>query len=543
MKRIFLLSISMVFTLSIFAGGIVTNQNQSAMYTRMQARDATLGMDAVFYNPAGLTLLPNNGFFLSLHNQTLGQTRTIGSDYQYLNSDTYTGTVSAPFFPGIYAGYKMDDFVFSFGFNPVGGGGGGIYEAGLPSFEYPISDLVPALQSQGQDVRGYRMDAYFEGSSIYFGYQANISYKINDMIQIGLGARYVTANEAYKGHLKDVQLNMGGTWLPAPTVFTGISTDLTNGAAIATGAATDMQPLIDGGAGDLTFEQAVGAGAITPAERAALEGGLTAFGIDPTDMTIAVAQASYSGAAAGLTAAAQSAGATSEVLQDQEADYEKKATGITPIISVNIKPSEQFNFSLKYEFNTALEFTNNTTKDFTVGFNPETGEPITMFPDGAKTNLDIPALLVVGATYKPIDKLLISTGFHYYFDKNANWDGREKDLESNSWEFGIGAEYEITDKLLASLGYLRTKSYATDAYQSDLSHTLPSNTIGGGLAYKLSPKMDLNLAGSYTAYEKGTRDFEHDFAKSGLMVPIQESYDKPIWIIAIGLNIHFGATE
>jgi long-subunit fatty acid transport protein len=57
---------------TIFAGGIVTNTNQSAMYTRMGNRTATLGIDAVYYNPAGLTKL-GNGFHFSINNQTIGR--------------------------------------------------------------------------------------------------------------------------------------------------------------------------------------------------------------------------------------------------------------------------------------------------------------------------------------------------------------------------------------------------------------------------------------------------------------------------------------
>jgi long-chain fatty acid transport protein len=65
---------------TMFAGDILHNTNQSAMYTRMPARDATLGIDAVYYNPAGLTKL-TDGFHFSINNQYISQTRTITSNY------------------------------------------------------------------------------------------------------------------------------------------------------------------------------------------------------------------------------------------------------------------------------------------------------------------------------------------------------------------------------------------------------------------------------------------------------------------------------
>ena len=45
----------------LFAGGILTNANQSASYIRMLARDASTEADAAYYNPAGLVKL-SDGF-------------------------------------------------------------------------------------------------------------------------------------------------------------------------------------------------------------------------------------------------------------------------------------------------------------------------------------------------------------------------------------------------------------------------------------------------------------------------------------------------
>ena len=66
----------------------MTNTNQSARFTRMLCRDATLGIDAVYYNPAGLNRL-EDGFYLSLNNQTIGQTYTIGNNYKYLTDPNF----------------------------------------------------------------------------------------------------------------------------------------------------------------------------------------------------------------------------------------------------------------------------------------------------------------------------------------------------------------------------------------------------------------------------------------------------------------------
>lgn len=511
--------------LSSFAGGIITNTNQSAMYTRMQARDATLGIDATYFNPAGLVHL-NNGLHFSINNQTLGQTKTIQSDYQYLNQSEYTGDVSAALFPGIYAVYKMNKLAVSAGFNPIGGGGGATFDAGLPSFEYSPADLVPALITKGQDIRGYSLDAFFEGTSVFFGYQANLSYQINDMISVAIGGRFVSAKETYNGYLKNVQINNGGSWMRATDFFSMAATQYTQAATDLTSAATGLSNAITGGL----------VNASDPLADATLVGTLNALGLYQEGMTNEQAVAVFSGAASSATVSAAEAGATSILLNDQEADLEKTGTGITPIVSVNIKPSDRLNIALKYEHKTKLELENKTSKDFTTGFTAE-GTPVTMFPDGEKARLDIPSQIVAGATFKPIDELMLTGGVHYYLDEQADWNGREEYLDGNMLELALGLEYSLSDKLAVSGGYLFTKSGAGSDYQTDLSYSLPSGTLGLGAAYRLNDILEINIGGSYTMYEEGFKNFDHDLAKSGTLIPVQEKYDKDVWIIAVGLNI------
>jgi long-chain fatty acid transport protein len=448
MKRVSILIVSVLISSALMAGGIITNTNQSAYFTRLQARDATLGIDAVYFNPAGLTLLPNNGLFISLNNQTLGQTRTITSEFPLLNESEYIGNVSAPLFPGAYIAYKLNKLAFSFGFNPIGGGGGGTYENGVPSIEKSIASIPSMVSALGIPTTAYSADIFLEGSSIFFGYQANVSYAITDMISVALGGRYVMAKNTNQGHINDVMIN-------------------------------PQHPLINPTGGMMlasTFFTMAG-----QAEQAA------------------------------MTA-------------DREIDIEETASGFTPIISIDIKPSDKLNFALKYEHNTKLEFERNVIDNKSGG----------LYTDGEKFRNDIPSQIVVGATLKPIEKLMLSTGFHYYLDQQADWKGRQDSLDGNSIEFAIGAEYALAERLLVSAGYLYTHSGAGEAYQEDLSYSLPSSSVGGGLSYQISPMFEVTLAGSYTMYQAGTKNFS-------VPVAYTETYDKDVWIVAVGLSINLGA--
>jgi hypothetical protein len=115
MKRILVILImAALFVGPVIAGGIVTNTNQSAKYTRMQCRDATLGIDAVYYNPAGVAKL-GSGLHFSINNQTIGQGRKISSNYQYLHPSPkdYEASISAPLFPSVYAAFVFGKFAVS----------------------------------------------------------------------------------------------------------------------------------------------------------------------------------------------------------------------------------------------------------------------------------------------------------------------------------------------------------------------------------------------------------------------------------------------
>src|SRR5664280_553010 len=104
MRKLLIFVVSLFITGSLLAGGLVTNNNQSAMFTRLQNRNASTSIDAVYFNPAGLTKL-GDGFHLSLNNQTISQTQTITNNYTYLSGNkpvTYIGKVSAPVYPGVY---------------------------------------------------------------------------------------------------------------------------------------------------------------------------------------------------------------------------------------------------------------------------------------------------------------------------------------------------------------------------------------------------------------------------------------------------------
>lgn len=207
MKRGFtFLAVGLFICSSIVSGQIVTNTNQSAQYMRMLTRNASTDIDAVYYNPAGLARLVD-GWHFSLSNQSVFQEKTVTNAFPLLNQAEYVGEVTVPIFPNAYVAYKTGDVVFSLGFGPNSGGGSADFKDGLPSFEIPISQIPFLVNSMGLPTSAYDADIAFNGTSVFYGLQFNMSYALTDIISAAAGLRYIMANNTYEGSIENIRIN------------------------------------------------------------------------------------------------------------------------------------------------------------------------------------------------------------------------------------------------------------------------------------------------------------------------------------------------
>ncbi len=552
MKR-FTLFISglLMVTQIAFAGGLKTNTNQSAAWSRMLVRDASIEIDAVYFNPAGLVKL-QDGFHISLSNQSIFQTQTINTTYPMNNSE-FVGKISAPFFPSLYLAYKTGRWAFSAGVNVIGGGGGAKFDKGVPMMEIPMASLVPRLASAG--VTGYNLDMSFEGTSVYWGIQAGVSFAITDNISVFGGARYVMAKNTYTGYMRNVTVTTPAGDLPPGTYLGGLSDQAAAGAASATLGGNALQPIIDGGGGDYSLATIQALGYITAEQKAQLEGGLLQLGYTQAEvdaMTSQEVQTTYYTEAAELTGTsqylAQQAAYLGVVTADQDADITQTGNGITPIVGANFSLlDDNLNIGVKYEFKTKMDLTNSTDegKGFITGVDPTTGKPIEMFPNDSITHADMPAMLSIGVDYRIIDPLKISVGYHNYFDKQtaqaeeANDNGQAV-IDNNFYEIGVGLQYDINESFLVSAGYLMAHTGVNQYYQSDLSYSLTSSTIGLGGAWKINDMLMLNLGGYYVMYKDATYSYP---VPEGTGMTYDKTYQKSTWAVSLGLDIAIGAKK
>lgn len=230
MRKVFLMSaLSLIVSVSTFAGGLLTNTNQHVSFLRMIARGASVDIDGVYYNPAGLGFLPTDGLYLSLNGQSAYQTRVIDATFPLSSTEkiarNYKGTASAPFIPSVQAAYKNGNWVFSGSFAVGGGGGKASFDTGLPMFDSKVmggmaQQLKPLATLTGVESTTdlYTIASAMEGRQFIYAAQFGITYKVNDWLSVFGGGRmnyfsggytgYLTANikDQYKGYVSNPTL-------------------------------------------------------------------------------------------------------------------------------------------------------------------------------------------------------------------------------------------------------------------------------------------------------------------------------------------------
>ena len=512
-----------------FAGGLLTNYNQSAQYIRMMSRNASLDIDGVFYNPAGLVKL-ENGWHFSFSSQTIWQTREITSSFPLLNNNTYKGETFVPVFPDLYAVYKMDKWAFSLGVNPVGGGGTSEFKTGLPAFEIPISQTKTLLSGLG--VTGYDVDLYFKGSSTFWGIQLGATYAINDQFSVYGGVRWIPAKNVYKGYIKDIALQVGGTMVPAFDIVNNI-------ALTAYNSADNLQPLIDAGADSYTLAQLETAGYITAIQRAQIEGGLQMLSIDQSSinaMSVSQIQGTFNGAGDQYSEKAKA-------FNDKIVNTEQTGNGFIPIVGINYSPNDDWNFALKYEMKTFMTLDNK----------PKADNNYNLW--GSKVNSDIPAIFSAGVGYSGLGWLEAQLSYNMYFDKGVAWGAnvndvaiwsdvdnskiRSREIDQNFYELGLGLQFNLSENFSFSVGGLLSNAGVANGYQNDLSYSNTSNTIGGGIKWSITDRITLDLGVSDTFYQDDKQTFEYPGYPDMSGNPItsySNNYGKTTFNLAAGLS-------
>ena len=204
---------------------------------------------------------------------------------------------------------------------------------------------------------------------------------------------------------------------------------------------------------------------------------------------------------------------------------DQSGLGFAPVVGIDYKVGD-FNFAAKYEFKTQMRMENNSTVN-------EASEipAVNKFRDGEKVDEDAPALLAVGAQWNMLDNWRLNLGYHHFFDKEANWYGNtQKLLDGDTNEFLAGVEWDITDRLTASVGGQLTRYGLSDEYMNDMSFVVDSYSFGFGANYKLSDVVTLKAAYFQTNYE----DYDR---KNYPVQGVSDSFTRTNRVLGIGCDI------
>ena len=511
MKKTLLLGlIALTAAPAAHAGGLLNNTSLHALYLRSLARNASLAIDATYYNPAGLVFTPD-GWRFSVNSQTVLQRRDIDATFApfaYSTAGTTTkrfeGKATAPIVPTLMASYKKGDWAFSAVAGVFGGGGKASFTSGLPQFEanvalvptitqaiaqkatamiaaLPAGALPPAAQAGFAKLidpikaaNKYAVDSKLEGLQYVFGLQAGASYKINQHLSAYLGARLSYAYNTYTGYIRNIQVSgADGAMHHAPTYF----------GVIAAGAKA-AEPIVNN-LPDALKQQ-----------------------VQPV---LAVP------------------GLLAKNTLDKRIEVKQTGIGLAPIVGLNFN-YEGLNVGARYEFRTAIRVKNTTEAN-------DSG--MEQFADGAKVANDLPAVLGVGASYRILPTLTAAVSYNHFFEKSANMAGdKQKTLKGNTNEYLFGVEWNALDWLDVSGGVQITRKGVSDAYQSNIHFDMSSTSYGLGVGLHLTKEAQLNLAymiSSYGDHKKAISTYAAQPAL-GIALPGSEVYTRKNQIFSIGLD-------
>ncbi|MBQ8152605.1 MAG: transporter [Prevotella sp.] len=219
-KGLIACAVFMMTTGSAWAGGILTNTNQSVDFLRNPARDAAIGLDGVYSNPAGVVFMPE-GFHLGINWQYAHQTRTITSTNPVFqmgrknnaNSPTkiFEGVADAPIIPSIQIAYNMENWSLQANLSVPGGGGACEFDDGLGSFESVVGNIAAMLAPMG--AQGYDMDGYMKGRQYYYGVQIGAACKVTPNLSLYGGLRMLYGDATYKAKISNIQVKTANGYI------------------------------------------------------------------------------------------------------------------------------------------------------------------------------------------------------------------------------------------------------------------------------------------------------------------------------------------
>ena len=206
-----------------------------------------------------------------------------------------------------------------------------------------------------------------------------------------------------------------------------------------------------------------------------------------------------------------------------EIKYEASGYGLGGIFGINVVDLvPNFRFSAQYQTITKLEIEFDTVK----------GPMAAAFKiqEGKKFKNDLPAVLNLGVAYQPLDNLDFSVSYSHYFNTQATMQNPlgKTDLDyKDSWELGIGCDWQVTEKIGLSGGFMYSHQGTKTDVNSAFNPVLDSFVAGCGIEYQFTKQIMATLAYMHCRY------INDDYKYNGKNMEL----DKDIYLASLGVTV------
>jgi len=408
--------------------------NHSASQFKTGNRNASTGVEAVFYNPAG-TVFGKDGFSIEFSVLPFAASQSI---YDSELDKTYESKTSSVFYPALNLAYKKDNFSVFSNIGITNGGGAGNYDDGLPMFErlgfyqmyMAITGATPGLPSANPFDYGY--NSSFEGSAYGLGGYVGAAYKFTDWLSASFAVQY-----AYQMNHQE-----GSLIVDFPTAGVEIS--------------------------------------------------------------------------------------------KTEIDVDYTGSNLGFIFGIDLKPMDNLLIAQTFRYYTEMELetTINDGKD---------GQG--MYVDGEKSLNTYVPYYSLGINYKLTDKLSIEGDMNMslYSMLSLDEDAENTNMAeyyNNGFDIGIGAEYQLTEKLNWGVGFTYAPSKMKKDYMNELEYEVNQLWLNTGGTFNVTKKLTVNLS-----VQAGIAIEEVEKEYNSQMVPgtlYNQKYTKdPAYSVGLGVVYHF----
>lgn len=445
MKKTLISALILFVSISSFAGDYLTNTNQSIKFLRNPARQAAIGIDGVYYNPAGVSFL-KDGFHVQFNWQVPIQTRNSKSAYgqlfgaNYKNpgiqeadgsfSRLFKGKAAVPIQPSLYMAYNVQGWSFQLGFNVVGGGGKCKFNSGIGVLEALVGQN--GISTLGANFGGYSLTNYVEGKSLYYGLTLTAAKAVTDELSVSFGLRAIFGSNKYTGTIKDITYRTtDGTIIDVPN---NIVLDCKQ-------TGTSLAPIV---------------------------------GIDwrPSDIVNFSARYEF----------------LSHLTLKSKSNNSETFNNLASSDSPQFAPFKQFLDGAKHKADMPGMLALGTEIQPIAGLRIDMG--YNHYFDRAtrqwgKSLLQDTNEMVFGTEYDVTDKLTLSAGFQKTFYRQEKENFSDLSFIMSAWSTAFGLEYSVTSNLKLNAGYFHTfyRNHTNTTSVSTTTYSRTSRAFGIGVEY------------------------------------------------------------